>query len=92
MKFVIDHHILSKEQLGFIPGNRTSDALLILHNMINRYCINKNKHVYACFVDFKKAFDSIPRHKIFEKLIKTNITGKFYECIKKHVFQRSSMH
>ena len=50
--------------------------------MINRYCINTNKHVYACFGDFKKAFDSIPRHKIFEKLIKNHITGKFYECIK----------
>ena len=46
------------------------------------YCINKNKDVYACFVYFKKAFDSIPRNKIFEKLIKNNITGKFFECIK----------
>ena len=81
-KFTIENGILSQEQLGFIPGNRTSDALLILHNLINDYCVNRKKYIYACFVDFKRAFDSIPRHKIFEKLIKNNITGKCYECVK----------
>ena len=82
LKFTIENEILSQEQLGFIPGNRTSDALITLHNLINDYCINNKKHIYGCFVDFKKAFDSIPRHKIFEKLIKYNITGRFYEYIK----------
>ena len=34
LKFVTEKNILSKEQLGFIAGNRTSDAHLILHNVI----------------------------------------------------------
>ena len=82
VKYAIKHNIFTKEQLGFIPGNRTSDALIILHNIVKYYCEKNRKPIYACLVDFKKAFDSIPRQKISEKLIKHNITGKFYDCIK----------
>ena len=71
-----------KANIGFMPGNRTSDTLIILYNLITKYCIKNSKYVYTCFVDFKKAFDSIPRHILFEKLLSHNITGKFYNCIK----------
>ena len=67
-KFAIDNKIFSKSQLGFLAGCRTSDALLILHNIIDYYCKNQNKYVFGCFVDFKKAFDSIPRRILFQKL------------------------
>ena len=82
LKFVVEKGIVKKNQLGFMPGNRTSDALIILYNLIDTYCKQNNKYIYACFVDFKKAFDSIPRHTLFEKLLKYNITGKFYNNIK----------
>ena len=39
-----------------------------------------NRQVGA-FVDFKKAFDSIPRHKLFQKLLDYKINGKFYHCL-----------
>ena len=68
--------------MGFIPGNRTSDAFIVLHNLVSHYCHSNNKPMYGCFVDFSSAFDSVPRHKLFQKLIDHNITGKFYECIK----------
>ena len=82
LDFCLKNKILSEEQMGFIPGNRTSDAFIVLHNLINDYCHIKSKYIYGCFVDFTRAFDSVPRHKLFEKLIKYNITGKFYESIK----------
>ena len=81
LKFVIENNILSKSQLGFLPGNRTSDALLILHNLIDYYCHKNKKYIFGCFVDFSKAFDSIPRYKLFEKLLSYNISGKFYDCL-----------
>ena len=68
LKYVLQNQILSKEQLGFIPGNRTSDALLLLHNLVDQHCKQYNNNIYACFVDIQKAFDSVPRHKPFEKL------------------------
>ena len=73
--------IFSKSQLGFLEGCRTSDAHLILSNLIEYYCKKKNEYIYGYFVDFKKAFDSIPRAKLFQKLLDRNINGKFYDCL-----------
>ena len=81
LDYVINKQILSKAQLGFVPGNRTSDALLILYNLINYYCHKNKRHLYGCFVDFSKAFDTIPRKNLFQKLIDCNINGKFYDCL-----------
>ena len=81
LKFATENKILSKSQLGFLPGNRTSDALLILHNLIEFYCHKNKKFIFGCFVDFSKAFDSIPRYNLFKKLLRHNISGKFYDCL-----------
>ena len=80
-KFAKERNILSKSQLGFIQGNRTSDALLILHNLIDFYYKKRKTYLFACFVDFQKAFDSIPRYILFQKLLDHNINGKFYDCL-----------
>ena len=76
------HNILSETQLGFQPGNRTSDALLITHNLIRKYCHKNNSKIYSCFIDFSKAFDTIPRDTLFQKLLAYNIKGNFYNTIK----------
>ena len=60
-QFALDRGIFSKSQLGFLAGCRTADALLILGNLIEFYCKRNSKYIFGCFVDFKKAFDSIPR-------------------------------
>ena len=82
MDFCLSHKILSPSQLGFLAGNRTSDAHIILHNLINEYCHKKGKRIYGCFVDFSKAFDSLPHDRMFQKLLDIGITGKFYDIIK----------
>ncbi len=81
MKYVNENNILSKAQLGILPGNRTSDAHLILHNLIDFYCNKRKTYLFGCFVDFHKAFDSIPRNTLFKKLLDHNINGKFYDCL-----------
>ena len=80
--FVKNNNILSEAQLGFIPGNRTSDAHFLIHNLIQQYCHKDSKRLYSCFIDFKKAFDCIPRDKLLEKLLKFGITGDFFNTIK----------
>ena len=79
--YVKDNNILSEEQLGFRPGSRSSDAHLILHNIVNQYCHKNGKKVYGCFVDFQRAFDSIPRDILFRKLYNYGIKGKFYKTL-----------
>ena len=80
-KFALDNKIFSSGQLGFVKGCRTSDALLILHNLIEYYCTKLKEKIFSCFIDFSKAFDTVPRHKLFQKLLDNNINGKFYECL-----------
>ena len=82
MDYCLKHQILSPSQLGFLAGNRTSDAHIILYNLINEYCHKRGRKLYGCFVDFSKAFDSIPRDRMFQKLLDIGITGKFYDLIK----------
>ena len=65
MEFTIKNNILSKNQLGFLPVNRTSDAHIIIHNLVRKYCHKKASRLYCCFIDFSKAFDTIPRDILF---------------------------
>ena len=39
MDLCIINNIISQNQLGFLPGNRTSDAHLIIHNLIQKHAI-----------------------------------------------------
>lgn len=82
LEFSIKNKILSPTQLGFVPGNRTSDAHLIIHNLIHKQCHINNGRLYTCFIDFSKAFDTIPRDTLLNKLLDFGIEGKFFNILK----------
>ena len=82
LKFAIDNKILSPAKLGFMPGNRTSDAHVIIHNLVRKQCHNNGGRIYSCFIDFSKAFDTIPRDTLLNKLLKLGIDGNFFNIIK----------
>ena len=82
LDWALQKNIFSRGQLGFLPGNRTSDALIILHNLIDKYCHKNGKVIHACFIDFQKAFDTIPRDRLLNKLLKLGLHGKVFQVIK----------
>ena len=86
LAYCIENKILKPNQLGFVPGNRCSDAHLIIQYLIQKYCHRQGNKLYGCFVDFSKAFDTISREKLFEKLLKHGINGNFYNVIKNIYF------
>ena len=80
--FLMKHNVLSKSQIGFIPNHRTSDHIYTLHTLVDKY-INQNKtKIFACFIDFKKAFDSIWHIGLLYKLLQSGVGGKAYDIIK----------
>ena len=83
--FCTTNNIISKNQLGFLPGNRTSDAHFIIHNLIQKLCHKNNSKIYSCFIDFSKAFDTIPRDNLLKKLLHLGIKGNFFNTIK-HIY------
>ena len=74
--------ILHKSQIGFLANNRTADHVLTLRTLIDKYVNCHQTKVYACFVDFRKAFDSVWHDGLLYKLLKINIRGNFCNVIK----------
>ena len=72
--------IYSKHQAGFRKDYRTSDNVYILSQIIKYYKSN-NQKVFTCFVDFKKAFDTVSRPALFVKMAKLKIGGNFLKTI-----------
>ena len=69
--FSSKNNLINKEQIGFQKNARTFDHLLILKTVGNKYVSDKKgKKLYTCFIDFKKAFDSVWHKGLFYKLRK----------------------
>lgn len=83
--FLECNNILTIEQAGFRRNHSTIDNILVLKSMIDKYVKSKkrrgSKLLFTCFVDFKKAFDSIPRKTLFEKISKIGVTGNFFSLL-----------
>ena len=47
--------------------------------LINTFMVTM---VYACFVDFRKTFDSVLHDGLLYKLLQYNVGGKFFSLIK----------
>ena len=67
-------------QIGFRKGYRTADHVFVPNTIINSY-FKKGKNVYACFVDFSKAFDTVWRKGLLYKLILNGLSYKFIKLI-----------
>ena len=80
-QFLIDRGLNSMEQIGFKKKARTADHIFVLKSLLDLFA-NKGNKIYACFVDFRKAFDCIWWNGLFFKLLKNGIRGKFYQTIR----------
>ena len=73
--------ILHKSQIGFLPKNRTADHVFTLRTSIDKYVNNHDQKIYARFVEFRKAFDSVWHNGLLNKLLQLNVGGCFYSLI-----------
>ena len=72
-----------KGQIGFLPNHRITDHVYTLHTLIDQHIYqNKQKKIFTCFIDFKKAFDSIWQEGLYYKILQSGIGGKVYDIIK----------
>ena len=77
------NNIIHRSQTGFRPGFRTSDHIFTLRTLVDKYVntVNQGK-IYVCFVDFKKAFDSVWHKGLLHKLLSVRIGCNFFNVIK----------
>ncbi|KAL5271838.1 hypothetical protein ACHWQZ_G000142 [Mnemiopsis leidyi] len=76
-------------QLGFRKGAQCSDHILALNTVIEKYVKREKRRVFACFVDYRKAFDNVCRDAILFKLANMGLAGGFFKCIK-YIYSSSS--
>ena len=82
-KLCVDNGFVSEEQGSSKAGSRTSDHLLIVRFLIDKYARKKGGKLFTCFVDLRKAFDTVPRTKLFHCLLKNyGIGGKFVKILR----------
>jgi hypothetical protein len=63
---------MSDTQFGFRNGLGTREALFATNVLIQR-CRDMNTDIYACFIDYQKAFDTVRHSKMIEILISAGI-------------------
>ena len=79
-QFATNQGIIGEEQAAFREGYSTMDHAFVLNELINIY-LHNNKRLYGCFIDYKKAFDTINRNALWSKVIENGINGKILKVI-----------
>ena len=72
---------LTDAQCGFRPGRSTIDQIFALQQIFEKSW-KYAKEVNACFVDLVKAYDRIPRDKLWAMLLQYGINGQLLTAIK----------
>ena len=86
-EFMEETNVLNKKQIGFKKGSRTADHIFVLKTLIDIYK-RKRQPIYSCFLDLRKAFDSVWRSGLFYKMLKYGVSKKFV-CIVKDLYNKT---
>ena len=81
-----EHAVKAKGQAGFRKDFRTTDNILILRSLIDKGKQSRQKgkagKLYCCFVDLRKAFDSVPHAMLWQVLEELGVHGRILDIIK----------
>ena len=75
MQFVVPK-VVSESQCEYRPGRSTEDLIFVM-----RQLCEKNTPMYAVFVDFTKAFDSVDRGLLWKVLACQGVPSKFLNAL-----------
>ena len=78
--FLNTFNAIGTEQAGFKAGLSTVDHMFVLKSLVDIY-LSRNRHLYCCFVDYRKAFDTVNRSKLWSKILSLNINGKLFNVV-----------
>ena len=77
-----NERLISKFQISGKKGARTSDHLLVLKHIIDKYVKLGKTKLYVCYFDLRKAFDTVDRTRLFfDLLTQYKVGGKFLHIL-----------
>ena len=77
-------NLIHRNQIGFKQNCKTADHLLTLKTVVKKYVTVGGNKLFACFVDFKKAFDSVWHSGLYRKLEHGNLL-----CLIKDIYKKT---
>ena len=79
-KYLEANQILAEEQNGFRVGRSCIDHIFVMCTILrNRKLLGEE--TFLCFIDYKKAFDSVDRNLLLYKLSSIGVNGHMYSAI-----------
>ena len=87
-KHFIDNNLLSEEQFGFCQGRSCTTQLLVTLNEWMQ-SLDKKVPLDAAYLDFRKAFDSVPHKRLLTKLKGYGVTGKVLDWVQDFLSNRN---
>lgn len=75
-------NLFANQQFGFRGNHRTSDSIFILKTLITKYIYGEKGRIFSCFVDLRRAFDSLWQNGLLYKLEVNNTGQKFHKVIR----------
>ena len=79
----------AKQESWFMKGKGTREGICNLHTISERYT-DLNRDVFACFIDYEKAFDKVNHKKMVEFLINVGMRGKDIRFIRNLYWERGA--
>ena len=80
MNHLLDNNLITKEQHGFVPGKSCTTQLLEVLDEWTEI-LDDGGSIDAVYMDFQKAFDTVPHRRLLEKIKAHGITGKICDWI-----------
>ena len=62
----------AKGQAGFRRKHPTTDHLVMLRIIVEK-CRNDKSNLFCCFVDFRNAFNTVPRNNLWNRIEEINV-------------------
>lgn len=81
LEHLIKNNIISPHQHGFVPKRSCSTQLLEALDMWTEV-LDKGGSIDVIYMDFQKAFDSVPHRRLLQKLASCGIQSKVLDWVK----------
>ncbi|GFR76701.1 RNA-directed DNA polymerase from mobile element jockey-like [Elysia marginata] len=80
---------ISETQFGFVANKGTTNAIFTMMMLMER-CIETQKDLYLCFIDYSKAFDKVRHEELFHILDSLDIDGKDLRILKTLIWKQTA--